>query len=441
MPESQPGFSSLDRAWALRLGGDGEGALRLAASILLQNPAELGAGALCVRLLLDADRAVAAGEVCDALVARYTARGDLPGACYAANLALEAGGYTPEALRTIASAFGKGSPRLSDGAVKPPPFPSEVQVAPHFAKVSGEALLDAVEKALAHFKAQKPADTLDGPLPKLPLFSELPAEVLQRFLGALEVRELAAGRYLAQEGEPGDEAFILVRGLLNVVRGVGGPSPALLASLGPGAIFGEMALVSAAPRAASVVAVEPAVVLSISRPHLEGLSTQDPAIGRELGAFCHRRMVSNLMRHSAVLSAVSPAERGTLMARFRPHHFATGDRLVRNGEPNASLLLIASGTVEVRSVDGDGDRVVIAQLGPGEVVGEISLVLRRPATADVVALHPTVALELTATEFQDAIRSHPELLRELYELALHRDDETRSVVAQQALDVSDVVLV
>ena len=104
------------------------------------------------------------------------------------------------------------------------------------------------------------------------------------------------------------------------------------------------------------------------------------------------------------------------------------------------MFLIASGGVEVRRIDSDGDRVVLAHLGPGDVVGEISLVLRRPATADVVAVHTTVALELTRDQFQEAIREYPGLLQELYELATRRDDETRSVVAQPALDVSDSVL-
>jgi cAMP-dependent protein kinase regulator len=74
------------------------------------------------------------------------------------------------------------------------------------------------------------------------------------------------------------------------------------------------------------------------------------------------------------------------------------------------------------------------------VVGEISLVLRRPATADVVAVHTTVALELTRDAFHAAIREHPGLLQQLYEVATSREEETRSVVAREALDVSDNVL-
>jgi cAMP-dependent protein kinase regulator len=104
------------------------------------------------------------------------------------------------------------------------------------------------------------------------------------------------------------------------------------------------------------------------------------------------------------------------------------------------LFLVASGLVEVRSPDVSGDPVVVAQLGPGEVVGEISLVLRRPATADVAAVHRTVALELTWTDFHDAIKEHPGLLAQLYEIATQREAELRSVVGQEARDISDTVL-
>jgi CRP-like cAMP-binding protein len=186
--------------------------------------------------------------------------------------------------------------------------------------------------------------------------------------------------------------------------------------------------------------VEPAQVLVAQRTHLEALAQRDVAIGRELGSFCHQRMVSNLMRHSRILSAVEPAKRAELMARFTSRTFQAGELLVRQGEDAGRLFLIASGGAEVRGTDPEGDRVILAQPGPGDVVGEISLVLHQPATADVVATHTTVALELTREQFHAAIREYPRLLQELYEIATQRAEETRSVVAREALDVSDTVL-
>jgi CRP-like cAMP-binding protein len=214
-----------------------------------------------------------------------------------------------------------------------------------------------------------------------------------------------------------------------------------LAALGPGSIFGEMALVSDAPRAASVEAVEPALLLAVSRAELEMLAAEQPAIGEQLGRFCRSRMIANLIRHSAILGSVEPAQRTTLIERFRTRSFESGQALVRQGQETSGLFLIASGRVEVQGQDAEGDQVKLAELGPGDVVGEISLVLRRPATADVTAVHPTIALQLPREEFQQAIREYPGLLNELYETATKREEETRSVVAQEALDVEDVVLV
>jgi cAMP-dependent protein kinase regulator len=284
-------------------------------------------------------------------------------------------------------------------------------------------------------------DTVDAgaTIPRLPLFGELEPPLLARLLAVQQVKEAAAEQSLIEQGEEGSEAFVLARGVANVVR-QDASSATVLAALGPGAVFGEMALVSRAPRGASVVAVEPVQVLVMARDDLEQLAQQEMAIARELGRFCHGRLVSNLVRHSSILSAVHPARREELVTGFQARSFEPGDVVVKQGQEAAGLFIIASGAVQVSSEDADGESVVLAELGPGEVVGEIGLVLRRPATADVVALHPTVALELSSERFHEVVREHPGLIGELYELAIKREAVTRNLVAQQALEAEDVVI-
>jgi cAMP-dependent protein kinase regulator len=432
------GVSPLDRAHAARLAGSSDAALQLAASILTAAPGDLGAAWLVARLLADAGRVDSASAAAFELVSRFTRRGDLASACLAAQLAGETGADVTGLARSIAEAFGRGSPRLAKVSPAPPALPGSADVAPFFSKLQGPALHDAAEKALA--RTLGPKDRVaDGPVPKLPLFSDLTPPLLQKLLLTFELREFAAADSVVRQGDEGTEAFLLARGVLNVVRDRP-EGMVVLAVLGPGAFFGEMALVGNAPRAASVVAVEPAHVFAAPRAALESLSAREPSIGRALGEFCNRRMIDNLVRHSSILSAVEPARRAELIARFTPKTFPKAAVMVREGQESERLFLIASGGVQVRGTDAEGDTVVLAQLGPGDVVGEISLVLRRPATADVVAVHTTTVLELTREQFQEAIRAHPGLLQELYELAIKRDDETRTVVAQVAVDVSDVVL-
>jgi len=71
----------------------------------------------------------------------------------------------------------------------------------------------------------------------------------------------------------------------------------------------------------------------------------------------------------------------------------------------------------------------------------VSLILRRPAGADVVATQPTVTLHLPRDQFLEVIDQHPVLLKELYSLAVRRDQRTSSIVARPSIDLDDCVLV
>jgi cAMP-dependent protein kinase regulator len=356
-----------------------------------------------------------------------------------------AGGDRKAALSAVALAFGAGSARVGASTAVPPPLPLLSPPQPKHTRtpLAGEALFQAAEQALAGFIGARDPVAEDTRLPRLPLFGALAPAVLARLLGVLQLHEYPAGRVVVRQGDDAQEVFLLVRGRLNVVREEPGTHSTVLAVLGPGAVFGEMALVSSVsrvPRAASVRCIEPAEVLGAPCAQLERLVERDPSIGKELARFGQKRMLANLIKHSRILSAVEPGKRTQLMGRFVTRSFRPGELLLRQGEEAGSLFLIASGLVEVRSVDADGDGIVLAQPGPGDVVGEISLVLRRPAIADVEALHGTVALELTWAAFHEAIREYPGLLQQLYEIATQREAETRSVVARAAIDVSDSVL-
>ncbi len=436
------GRSPLDEAHEKRLEGEAEEALRRAVA-LLDTVEDLGAASLAAQLLAEAGRPAIARELAERLVDSFIRRGDLPEAVVASMIVDKAEGDGKKLRRDIAAAWGAGSNRHGTNVAQaPPPLPHGGDVTDELARASGKALIAIAEKKLRDLLEVTDIAAADALVPALPLFSALAPRPLARLLDKLQLRDFATGDVLVLQGEEGREAFVVVRGAAEVRRDDGsstGPGT-VLAALGPGAIFGEMALVSDSPRAASVIALEPTRVLVASREALEEIAQDEPVVGRELGEFCRSRMIANLMRHSVILRAVAPSDRSALISRFVSRTFEAGTTLVKEGQEGAGLYLIASGQVDVTRKDSEGDRLRLATLGPGDVVGEISLVLRRPATADAVASHHTVALELSRESFQEAIRTHPQLLSELYDLAVRREEETRSVVAQEALDVEDVVI-
>jgi CRP-like cAMP-binding protein len=151
-------------------------------------------------------------------------------------------------------------------------------------------------------------------------------------------------------------------------------------------------------------------------------------------------MLENLMRTNFILRAASPAERPALVERFSIRSFEAGEKVVTQGSRPEGLHLIALGGVTVVHQDAS-DSTILAKLGPGEVVGEVALVLRRPAIADVVAHHPTVTLFLARERLMDLVKAHPKVFVDLYELAVRRDEETSHMATEEATETDDFVLV
>jgi CRP-like cAMP-binding protein len=75
------------------------------------------------------------------------------------------------------------------------------------------------------------------------------------------------------------------------------------------------------------------------------------------------------------------------------------------------------------------------------VIGEVALVLRRPAIADAVASTPTVTLFLPRDRFLEAVRAHPMVFVDLYEIAVRRDEETSAAADVEAAVLDESILV
>jgi cAMP-dependent protein kinase regulator len=449
LPGLHAGETPIDRALTLRLAGEKETALRWAAAALQAEPELPSALLLVSELLAELGRRDPAREGLEVCVVRAIDAGLLPLAVGAAIALRSLGVDSSRAFDAVADAYCVTSVRLDDdSAVHPPPPPKGGEIHPLSSLLMGPALLNkAVEvlrsatSVVRKFLEEESRSSFPPPMvPRLPLFSSLSREGLRALIEVFEARVVGAGGVVIEEGAPGTEAFIVARGEVEVRRGHGDDTT-VLARLQNGAVFGEMALVSRAPRAASVVASRPSIVLRASVEELEKVAGRAAEVGEQLASFSRERMLQNLVRTSPILGVVAPEERPDLVARFETRTFEPGEVLIRSGEPPSGLHLIASGEVEVVTVDPSGERLVLASLGPGDVTGEVAMILRRQSMADVIAVHPTVTLHLSGSGFQEMMRKHPTLLAELYDLAVKRDEETTSVVAQEAASADEYVLV
>jgi cAMP-dependent protein kinase regulator len=350
-------------------------------------------------------------------------------------------GASERAIQRIARAFGRGSKLLGERRVAPPSLPVPGESFKIIDDgVERKDLIESAKSLLEHAaELEEPAARTLGPQP---LFSSLAADDLALFAQTFKVRVYGAGAVLVEEGTVGSEAFVVARGELDVEKGATNPGLVAvhLARLGAGALVGVMALLLRSPRAATVTAARPSIVLVADKEALDRVAERAPVVAHTFAEHCKRRMLDNLVRTSPLFRAATPAERPALVERFGIRTFEPGEKLARQGAPSDGMFLIASGEVSIVHKEGE-DRTLVTRLGPGDVVGEVALVLRRPAIAEAVAQSPTVSLFLPKERFLELVRKHPKVFADLYEIAAKRDEEIETISQEEATEGEDFVLV
>ncbi len=119
-------------------------------------------------------------------------------------------------------------------------------------------------------------------LKKAVLFRNLKASELKIISLSMEYFIFEAGEVIVNEGDEGDEAYIIYSGQAEVYRALGAGKVVSLSFLGPGEIFGEMALFGDGFRIASVKAIDETIVGVIKKERLYEIIRQFPDIAIEM---------------------------------------------------------------------------------------------------------------------------------------------------------------
>ncbi|WP_437322339.1 cyclic nucleotide-binding domain-containing protein [Sorangium sp. So ce394] len=108
-------------------------------------------------------------------------------------------------------------------------------------------------------------------LSKVPLFKGLTPAALELISRVASEETYALGTKIFEHGDPGDKLYILLEGKVRISREIAGIGEEALAVLGPGAVFGEMALLDEAPRSADARVHERCRLLTVSKDAFEDL--------------------------------------------------------------------------------------------------------------------------------------------------------------------------
>ena len=135
------------------------------------------------------------------------------------------------------------------------------------------------------------------------------------------------------------------------------------------------------------------------------------------------------LKNVKLFSELSPESLAKLGACLKTAEFPPGEIIVREGAPGVSMYIIKTGLVEVRKKDPvTGIDFLVAQLGDGTPIGEMSLLTGKPRTATVTTVHPTSVFTLTRADFRNLLTQHPEISLGLARILAERlEDATKQV--------------
>jgi len=126
-------------------------------------------------------------------------------------------------------------------------------------------------RVLLQRQRREPMSELVEALAKMDLFRGLSSAALERVAAIATEESHKATHVLFREGDAGESIYLILSGKVRISRNVAGMGEEALAVLGPGAAFGEMALIDEVPRSADAIVHEGCRLAVLSREAMEVL--------------------------------------------------------------------------------------------------------------------------------------------------------------------------
>jgi len=236
-----------------------------------------------------------------------------------------------------------------------------------------EAEEDSEDTSVIYPKTDLQRRTLKEAVKEILLFRSLEFEQLNEILDAMYEYKVNSGDYIIRQGDDGDNFYVVERGLYNIY--VNGQQ--LVGKCEDSGSFGELALMYNMPRAVTIQASTDGVLWALDRQTFRRIVLRN--------AFQKRKMYEALIENVPLLSELSDYERMNVADALIPKNYASGDVIVKQGDPADGMFFVEGGIVEVFVDGASGTRKKVSDIEKGGYFGELALVTHKPRAASVIA--------------------------------------------------------
>jgi ATP-binding cassette subfamily B protein len=247
-------------------------------------------------------------------------------------------------------------------------------------------------------------------LARTALFRFIPQEQQDRLQRLFKRAHFEFGELITKQHDVADSFFVILSGRARVVRMDQNGQELALDSMGPGAEFGESALLSEGTRNASVRCSSSVEVLRLDRDDFLRLAEEFPEFRHSLELTARWRAMRGFLYQFSNFGRLPAPALQSLVDKLNPVEFAKGEIVLREGEPAGPMYIIEKGRVRVYS-GRDGQVRQLAFLREGNFFGELSILTKAPRAGTVQALANCRLLALSPEAVEEMNRQFPEFAR------------------------------
>ncbi len=187
-------------------------------------------------------------------------------------------------------------------------------------------------------------------LRQVPFFQSVPAHCIEELARRARPHTLLEDEVIFHEGARSDSLYLIARGAVRIK--VAQPER-ILAVLGAGEFFGEMALLSAKPRTATAQAATPAHMIELTRRGVREVEALVPELHRSMQEAYRERLVDQALARHPAYAELDRKQRQTLLALLQPRELKSGETLLADAP---CLVVVCSGELEVEQrILAEGD--------------------------------------------------------------------------------------
>jgi NTE family protein/lysophospholipid hydrolase len=242
------------------------------------------------------------------------------------------------------------------------------------------------------------------------LFRSLEPAAFEDLLVILRRIEVKDGDLLIRQGDVDRNLYLLVSGNLLVMAGADHRNQEL-PRISPGQSLREAALLWDDGVSETIISEGQSVVFSLSRAAFDEFSARHPQaalqISEALSARLQKVRLLAALRQSDLFCTLSPAAISDLESELEMFTLYGGEVLFRQGDIGDSLSIVIRGRVRVIVEDKNGRANTVAELGAGELIGEMAVVTGESRSATVEAIRDTHIAKLSRSGFERFMARHP----------------------------------